>query len=229
MAVVLKSPTVAIGHGQPAPAGLAGFNFEDLSQRARSQLETRDRELARSRDQAVAEANRLHQQAREEGLQAGRDAAAAEADERLRHQVEDRVGKLVSATEGMLRQITEAQQAWMVNYADSLVTTAVAIAERVVRQRLRQEPELIARWAEEALWVARSADRLTVAVHPETLAELGPKLDELLSRPGLPEDISIIPDETVPREGVSVRQTGGEVSATLQGQLERLAEALSDA
>ncbi|TVQ02239.1 MAG: hypothetical protein EA381_03875 [Planctomycetaceae bacterium] len=229
MAVVLKSPTVAIGQGQPAPAGLAGFNFEDLSQRAKSQLETCDRELVRIRERAVAEAKRIQQQAHEEGLQAGRAVAAAEADERLRHQVEERVGKLVSATEGMLRQITESHQAWMADYAESLTATAVAIAERVVRQCLRQEPELIARWAEEALWAARSADRLTVAVHPETLAELGPKLDELLTRPGLPEDISIIPDETVPREGVSVRQTGGEVSATLQGQLERLAEALNDA
>lgn len=229
MASVLKSQRNDVRGVPNAPAGLAGFNFEDLSERAKVQLEAWDQEWVRLRQQAIREADSIREAARAEGLRLGRQEAAEEAAESLRQQVESRLSGVLSASDELLSQIAALHQNWLDQYAETLIGTAVAIAERVVRQRLHDEPEILVRWAEDALWAARSAARLTVAVHPETLAELGPQLDELLARPGLPEEVTIIPDEGMPREGVCVRQVGGEVVATLRGQLERLSEVLGDA
>ena len=85
---------------------------------------------------------------------------------------------------------------------------------------------LVVRWAREALHSTRSAARLTLAVHPDTLAEIGGALDELLADPDLPEQSTVLPDETLAVGDVVVRQDGGEIRAGLQAQLERLREEL---
>ena len=64
-------------------------------------------------------------------------------------------------------------------------------------------------------------------MHPETLAQLGQAIDELLASPDLPEQTHVQPDESVSRSDVVVRQAGGEIRAGLQTQLERLEEMLS--
>lgn len=229
MASVLKTNVSMVMPATSSPSGLAGFNFEDLSQRAHQQLEQCQQEIARMRAVAKAEIERLRTEAQEEGLKAGRVAAAAEAETRLRKAVDARVGEHGVAVKSMVQQIAKMHDEWLKSYADTLVSMVVAISERVLRGKLDREPEILLRWASESLAAARSANRLTVAVHPETLGELGQSLDELLRHPGLPEDTSIVPDESVPRAGVVVRQVGGEVVATLETQLGRLQELLEHA
>lgn len=226
MASVLKPNVAMVMPATSSPSGLAGFNFEDLSQRAHQQLEQCQQEIARMRADAKAEIQRLRKEAQEEGLKAGRAAAAAEAETKLRKAVDSRVGEHGAAVKSMVQQIAKMHDEWLKSYADTLVSMVVAVSERVIRGKLDREPEILLRWASESLAAARSANRLTVAVHPETLGELGQSLDELLRHPGLPEDTSIVPDESVPRTGVVVRQLGGEVVATLESQLGRLKELL---
>lgn len=229
MASVLK-PNVAMAMpATSSPSGLAGFNFEDLSQRAHQQLEHCQQEISRMRTEAKAEIERLRKDAHEEGLKSGRAAAATEAETKLRKAVDTRVGEHGVAVKSMVQQIGKMHEEWLKSYAETLVSMVVAVSERVIRGKLDREPEILLRWASESLAAARSANRLTVAVHPETLGELGQSLDELLRHPGLPEDTSIVPDESVPRAGVIVRQVGGEVVATLETQLGRLQELLEHA
>ncbi len=82
-------------------------------------------------------------------------------------------------------------------------------------------------WAGDALRSTRAASSLTLAVHPETLAQLGQAFDELLVSSELPEQTAVEPDESVDRNAVVVRQNGGEIEAGLQAQLQRLEELLS--
>jgi len=229
MASVLKPNVTPVLPASSSPSGLAGFNFEDLSQQARRQLDASRQEADRLLETAKAEIAALRQQAYDDGLRAGRQTAETEAEDKLRRGIDARVGEHGTAMRSMVQQIASVHEQWLQSYADSFVSTVIAVSERVIRGRLDREPEVIARWAAESLAAARSANRLTVAVHPETLAELGQSLDDLLRHPGLPDETSVIPDESVPKAGVVVRQVGGEVIATLETQLERLREALEHA
>ena len=114
----------------------------------------------------------------------------------------------------------------MQQYESSLVDVALAAAGRIVMGELAQDPNLIVRWAQQAVYNARTASQLTVAVHPETLAELGPAFDEMLSAPDLPENTQVVPDPSVGPTEVVVRQSGGEIRAGLMSQLDRLQESL---
>jgi flagellar biosynthesis/type III secretory pathway protein FliH len=67
---------------------------------------------------------------------------------------------------------------------------------------------------------------LTLAVHPDTLAELGKQFDGLLANPDLPEQAVVVPDETLTVGDIVVRQDGGEIRAGLDAQLARLREEL---
>lgn len=177
-------------------------------------------------EQAGVEADRIKRSAHTTGLAEGRDAAAKEAQEKLARAIDQRLGEHTSAVRSAVDQIADLHQRWMDQYAERLIEIAVSIAERILRERLDREPTILARWVKEALQESRSAQRLTVAVHPETLAELGGLLDELLATPGLPEETTLLPDESVPRTGVVVRQIGGAIDAGLQTQLDQLSSQL---
>jgi flagellar assembly protein FliH len=115
----------------------------------------------------------------------------------------------------------------MQQYSDVLSRTALAAAEKIVMRKLDHEPEILVQWAAEAVRSTRAASNLTVAVHPESLAQLGPEFDQLLASPDLPEQTHVEPDESVDRHSVVVRQRGGSIDAGLQAQLDRLQELLS--
>jgi flagellar assembly protein FliH len=173
--------------------------------------------------------NQLRDAARAEGLAAGREQAKKEANQQLQTALQQRLGEHAAAVKSMVQQIALQHDQWMKAYAESLVSLVIEVSERVIRARLDHEPKILVQWAADALTTARSAQRLTVAVHPETLAELGTELDELLRTPGLPENSTIVPDESVARNGVKVRQLGGEVDAGLTAQLDTLRQLLESA
>ena len=114
----------------------------------------------------------------------------------------------------------------MTSVAEHLNRTIVAAVEKVVGSKLADEPELLTRWIQSGLASIRNAQRLQVAVHPETLARLGSQLDRIVRHPDYPEHVEIIPDDTLPVTEASVRDVGGRVDVGLQTQLNRLAEIL---
>lgn len=229
IATILKPHSPQVLPRASSPSGLAGFNFEDLSKQAHQKLTECREEVARTLATARGDADQLRAAARQEGLAAGRAEAQREFEQNLQTALQQRLGQHANAVKSMVQQIATQHDQWMSRYAESLVSLAIDAAQRVIRVRLEHEPEILVRWAADALASARSAQRLTIAVHPETLAELGKDLDELLRTPGLPEDSVLVPDESVPRSGVVIRQLGGEVDAGLSAQLQTLTALLEEA
>ncbi|MEM9586023.1 MAG: FliH/SctL family protein, partial [Planctomycetota bacterium] len=115
---------------------------------------------------------------------------------------------------------------WMQQYSECLQTLAMAATEKILRRKLETEQDLLTKWVSEAVSSTRSSAALIVAVHPETIAELGEALDRVLASPDLPEQTHLEPDESVQPGDVVVRQAGGEIHAGLNAQLDRLGELL---
>jgi flagellar assembly protein FliH len=212
-----------------SPSGLAGFNLDDISHQAQQKLTDCRGEVAKMLADAKTQADKLRVDAQAEGLADGRKQAEQEAEKKLQMALQQRMGEHAGAVKSMVQQIADQHNQWLKDYADSIVSLVIEISERVVRARLDREPEILVRWAADALSSARSAQRLSVSVHPETLAELGQDLDQLIRTPGLPENSMVLPDESVSRTGVVVRQLGGEVDAGLNSQLETLRQLLEEA
>lgn len=207
-------------------SGLAGFNLNDFAAEGRQQLDACRAQIRELLSQAEQDAEQIRRDARAQGYQQGLEQAAADFETKLKAAAEVRAQEQLAVIRSAAEQMRQTYQLWMSAYRDSLTTVALSAAERIVGRQLEREPELVARWADEALQHARSATQLSLAVHPEILAELGQTLDELLASPDLPEQTSVEADEELGKSDVVVRQAGGEIQAGLTARLERLRELL---
>ncbi len=207
--------------------GLAGFNLDDLVDEGRSRLEECRQQIRQMMEQAQQEVKKIHQAADQRGYQEGLKRAAAEEERKVREQSEERAREGLGLISQAVQQLHVMYEQWMQQYAKSLHHIAIESAQLVVRNRLEKEPDLLVQWAADALRFTRSSTQVVLAMHPETLAMLGPAFDEMLNASDLPEQTTIEPDESVARDSVVVRQEGGDIQAGLQSQLARLGELLT--
>jgi flagellar assembly protein FliH len=228
MANVLKSHSISDAtDAARAVSGLAGFNLNDLADEGRARLDQCREAVQKMLADAAVEAEQLRIAADARGYQEGLDRAAVDADKKLKAEADRLAKKGLQSIGDAVTQLHRTYDAWMQVYSQKLIAIALASAERIVRQKLTEEPAILVRWAEEALTSTRTATKLVLAVHPETLATLGEALDQMLAAPDLPEQTHVEPDESLARDSVVVRQVGGDISAGLDAQLDRLAEMLS--
>ena len=206
--------------------GVAGFNLDDFAEAGVRHLKGVEKEAARILAEARASAEQIKQTAQQEGFSKGLKDAEAEAERRVQAGVQREVAAKLPMLESVVQQISDLEQQYLAEFQEALLGTVLAATERMVLARLESEPATLKRWAELAIGVAKTARKLVVAVHPETLVVHGEDLESLLSAPGLPEDVRIEPDEAVEPAGIVVRCEGGAVEMTLSKQLERLDEML---
>lgn len=207
--------------------GLAGFNLDDLADQGRKQIAACQEKCNEMLEQAKRDAEQLRAEAERKGYEEGLSRAEKDFDQKLQEQSEAKAKSQLALLHSGAQQVRDQYQAWLEQYADALNTVALSAAERLVGDELQRRRELLVGWTKEALQSTRSAATLTVAVHPETLAELGESLDKLLASPEFPEQTHVEADESVDRTEVIVRQPGGDIQAGLLARMDRLREMLS--
>jgi len=185
----------------------------DLAQvRAGSEEEAR-----RIRDSAQAQLDGEKKRGYDEGLASGRQegletAAKSIADELAR----------------MRQKIHEAREAFLDHIAASeskLIETALAVAERVVRQKIRIDPAVVREAVREALAQVRDAHPLRIRVHPDDVAHLE-EFRKLSPDAFRDMPATFLADETL-QPGDAVVETGLEfIDATVAKKLETLRDRL---
>jgi len=225
MATILKS-NAPLPSASAEFTGVAGFNLDDLAAVGARQLRAVETEAERILAAAREESQAIRQQAAEQGRAEGIQQGMRDAEQRIAQQSQAEVAKRIPLLEATLQQCCNLQRDYLESFRETLIATVIAATERVVLRKLETEPEVLQRWAEAAIAACNSAKRIVVLVHPETLASHGEALEQLLAKPGLPEDSRIEPDESIEPAGVVVRTEGGSVTLTLSEQLQRLDEML---
>ncbi len=208
-------------------SGLAGFNLNDLANEGRQRLDQSKQQADQILIDAEAEAERIRKQARQRGYQDGLDQAAIDSESRIQSAAMQRAQSGLDLVQSALDQLQSIHQQWMNQYAGSLNAMILAATKRIVSRELAIDPQLIVTWAEQAVRSVRTDCRLTVAVHPETLALIGQSLDQMLASPDLSEQTFVEPDPSIGPSEIVVRQDGGEIHAGLNAQLNRLEELLA--
>lgn len=228
MAFVLKQETVSERSSAAREiSGLAGFNLTDLADEGRERIEQCRNQIRQMLAAAEAEADSLRQQAEQQGYEQGLQRAAVDAERKLQQAAEMQAQQSLQVIRQAVEQLHSEYHSWLEQYSRVLTAMALSAAERLVMRELDDRRQLLTEWAAAAVRSTRAATQLTVAVHPETLAQLGSDFDQLLASPDLPEQTHVIADESVDRQSVQVRQNGGKVDAGLRAQLARLEELLS--
>ncbi|WP_153559079.1 FliH/SctL family protein [Roseimaritima sediminicola] len=219
MASILKSSATRQDVG---PSGVAGFNLNDFAASGRQMLDAAREEAQQILADARKEAEQITAQAERDGRAAGLAEARKTVEQEVTQRVQSEVQQQLGVLQATAQQLADQQAQWLEAFSQTLTELGIGIAEKIVRQRLQTEPQLVLEWTEQALRQARSARSLVVAVHPETLVQLGQSLEALLQTAGAADDARLEPDESLEPHGVVIRQLGGSIDGQLSSQLDTL-------
>ena len=203
---------------EPVPIGAR--SVADLAVYARP--DTPQGELAAARAEAeaiVAQATGETEAARVAAIQQGYEEGLARA-------VTEIAGALAAAQSlvGALEREHAERPAFA---ADAAAEVALEVAARLVRAEVAARPERVLDVVRGA--IRRSADRrqLVARVNPDDLALCREAAADLLESLGGVDRLEFVEERRVERGGCVLETSGGDVDATFQSQLERLAEALA--
>jgi flagellar assembly protein FliH len=209
-------------NSSPRAAANAAFDFEQLSAPPRrerppsmEEAQSRAREIVA---RAEAEADRIRNEARQQGFAEGHVAGRAE----LRAAAEP----IVDALSNSIDELRRLQ----VDVADGVereaVVLAMEVAEKVVAGTIAVEPERVLDVIRGALRAIVERERVVLMVNPDDLAIVREGLDELAGSLGGMEHVEVQEERRVKRGGAVVRTTVGEVDARVQTKLARAKEAV---
>lgn len=222
-------------------AGVAAggvFDLSDLRGEAERAVAEARTEAVRIVDEARREAARLQAEAQRagfakgeaEGLVQGREEGlsqgTAEGLAAARAEHAERLATIENAFAGELVRWMAARDEVMRGAERELAGVAIAMAESIVREHVRAQPDVVARAVEAAVGLFARATRVTVEVAPEDAPLVAEAMPQLAA--ALPEGaaVSIVARPGLARGGCFVRSSEGSVDARIETQFRRLREGL---
>ena len=128
-----------------------------------------------------------------------------------------------------LLRMAEALDLERASLREAAIEIALQAARRVIGQALTERPELVRQSVTALLARVRRARSVTVRVHPDDQATLGPELASLRERSGLDGTLRFESDASLTRGGCVVHSDVGSLDARIETQLAALERALKSA
>ncbi len=214
------------------------FDLRDLRAGALKALEDAHIEAATVRAAAKVEAESLRAKARQEGKAQGHDEGFAQGVAAGKVEGE-RTGRTDAATlhDAALAAIEEAYSTeflrWMAARDEvmrsaerELAGIALAIAERIVREHVRNDPTVVAREVEAAVSLFARATRVTIQVAPDDEKLISEVMPSLRAALPVDADVSLVAVAGIERGGCVIRSSEGTVDARLETQFRRMREGI---
>jgi flagellar assembly protein FliH len=203
------------------------FSFEDLSQRAEAYLNRVRQQAARIVRQAHDEAQAIRQRIEAEARQEAERSIHARAEQLAAAYVEQQWQTLGPALREAVEQLRYARHAFLNRWERQAVQLAAAIAQRVVRRELQQQPDIPLQLLREALELAADAPRVRIRLHPTDHASLGPTAEQLAAQLGRFVQADVVADPAVQPGGCVLDLPQGSIDQQIESQLARIVDELS--
>jgi flagellar assembly protein FliH len=194
------------------------FNLADVAAEA-------EQCLAHARNEAAELVAAAHQEAesiRREAAEALR-REVAEASQRI---VAEQVAGVLPALRQAVAELERARQAWFSHWEGAAVRLACAIAARLVRRELRQQPEITLALVREALELAGGTPGLRVCLNPDDHRALAGQAQALAAAVSPLGPAEIVADSGVAAGGCRVESQFGVIDQQIESQLKRIEEEL---
>lgn len=208
------------------PAGRApqpiSFSFADMRGQANDYLTTVRAEAAKIVQQAHQQAEQIRRQAEV----AGRKAAEAAVEKVMDEKVGKRMQTLLPALEQLMREVNDMKGQLVAQWERSAIKVSSAIAERIIRRELAQEPQITLDLIAEALRFATGSAEITLHVNPTDYQNLGTQINRLAESLAQLAPNAIVPDPAISPGGCRVETKFGEIDQQIESQLKRIEEEL---
>lgn len=219
MAGVIKSGQLADGI---TSAQVAAFNFEDMARKADTYVETVRGQAAKILTQAKEQAAALERQA----MERGREAAVREAERTMHAQLDQRLATVLPALNEATLSLKQARESWLKHWEGNTIQLALAIAERVIRREVTQQPDITLDWLRESLELVNAEGRVQIRLNPRDAELLGERASRLAAGLARLESCAIVADPAIEAGGCRVETEFGSVDQQIHVQLERIREEL---
>lgn len=163
---------------------------------------------------------------REEGFAIGKAEGEALGRKEAQAAYAERLGVLGEQWQQSLQLWEVSRDALMREARKGVLQLSIGIASRIIQRMIRADPDIAAGQLEMALELLGKATAVNVSCSLEDRELLEANLPLVLERLGATLDVTFVPDPTISRGGVIVRVAEGGVDATIETQLDRIAEAL---
>lgn len=185
--------------------------IEKAEARAKEIIARSRKEAEKILEDAMAESERIRKRAKAEGYKQGRDEGFAE---------------IRAAYAEALESANSAAEAIVAN-ADALVggcerevaQLAVAVAEKLIRKNLGEDPEAVLSMVREAVRRTEGSRTVVMRVSPEDLELVAKAHDELIGLSPDLRELRIVEDPRIERGGCVLEMEVGSVDARIDQQL----------
>jgi flagellar assembly protein FliH len=209
------------------PSGQAvqpvAFSFSDMRGQANDYLGTVRIEAAKIVQQAHQQAEQVRRQAEIEGRKAAEAAIERVLDER----VGKRMSTLLPALEHLLAEMNNTKAQLLERWERSSLQVATAIAQRIIRRKIAQDPQITLDLIADTLRLAAGMTEITLHISPADYENLGTQITRLANTVGHLAPNAVVADENVSPGGCVVRTKFGEIDGQIESQLKRIEEELS--
>lgn len=195
------------------------FNFDDMATQAQSYLDKLRAEAARIVEKAQQDADAVRTAAEREGRRAGMQAVEA--------MVQKQLATVLPALTQVIQDIQRAKQAWLRHWEACAVHVAAAIAERIIRRRLPELPEVTLTLVREALDLAAGHCRLRIHINPADQKALGNQVEMVVRELSALTHAEVVADPEITTGGCRVETEFGIIDQQIETQLARIEEELT--
>jgi flagellar biosynthesis/type III secretory pathway protein FliH len=196
------------------------FSFADMRGQANDYLGTVRAEAAK----IVQQAHQQAEQIRRQSEVAGRKAAEAAIERVLDERVGKRMETLLPALERLIAEMNDTKAQLLSRWEHSARKVASAIAKRIVRRELSQEPQITLDLVADTLRLAAGMTDITLHISPTDYENLGTQINQLAETLGRLAPSAIVADPTVTPGGCVVKTKFGEIDQQIESQLRRIEE-----
>lgn len=213
------------------PPTLRTFSMADIEAQAQLVLAQAKRQaqeiLAQSMVKAAEEKVRAFDEARAmglakgkqeglaQGLKAGKDAGLAQQTQSLQ--------TAINAMNTAARALESVRTANHEQLTRDVLALTFMLVEKITRRRGLLDPEVMLANLAESLRLVSGTSRVRVAISPKDRKTLDEAMPKIKTQWPKLQEIEIVEDEAVMAGGCKVYSAGGEIDATLDGQLSRIA------
>ncbi len=213
-----NTPVTAVSAKAEEEINLFDLDNIDFKQRNERRKGDRRRGFRRIDDRnlisrAKEEANSIREAASKEGYQQGLEQAQDDI-----NQLRDSINDFISAKQQIFEEISP-----------DILEISLDIAKKIIKKEVTENPESILSNIKEVLKdLSKEETKIMLKVNPSQAAFLKERVPEEVSAAGLEAKVMIIPDESIMEGGCLLTTTNGVIDATIETQMEIVAQALKE-
>lgn len=166
--------------------------------------------------EAQLKAQYIEQEAYQKGYQEGHHAAMVELSGSLK------------TIRSVAAKAVEEKWKYIKAIEGNIVELSLEIAEKVIAERIKLDPEVILNIARKALMVAAEREHIQIRVNPDDLEVLKAHKDDLTGSMDGIQKIEVIADRRVGRGGCILETSAGNVDARIQSQLSQIDQSMRE-